>query len=137
MKNIKSLILILILFTTISVSYSQRNINISNINKPNYVISDSLKIGSNMYCDKTIGIRQFPDFLLNSIYIRTASEDKYAQTDDFLYFEVNKEITLFIAHSSNIKNTPLWLKVGFEKTPFFVDIDGDKHFLYKKNFKPG
>ncbi|HEY4788730.1 MAG TPA: transglutaminase domain-containing protein [Bacteroidales bacterium] len=137
MKNPLILITIaLVAFLTSSYDLKKDRPIVSNISKPNYVIVDSLKIGSKQYIDRKYIIKKFPSFLLNSAYIKTANDDKSSKGNDFLSFDVNQKVTVYVALCSTIKVIPSWLKNNFIRTELTITGD-DEYIIYKKDFKAG
>jgi hypothetical protein len=133
-KNL--LIIITIAFLTSSFDLKKDRPIVSKISKPNYIIVDSLKIGSKQYVDRKYTIKKFPSFLLNSTYIKTANEDKTSKGNDFLTFNVNQKVTVYVALCSTIKVIPSWLKNSFIQTELLITGD-DEYVIYKKDFKAG
>jgi hypothetical protein len=91
---------------------SASSLTISNLTvasgKP-YVIASGLQIGSLVYIDRTYTFTTVPASLQGALYIQPANDDKTATTTNFLSFEVNEPVTVYVAYDSRISPKPAWL----------------------------
>lgn len=108
---------------------------ISNVNKENYVVETLMM--KRQYIDRKYKIMKFPSFLSRAKFIKTANDDKMCKGEEFLKFIVNKNVSVFLAHDSNIKVTPTWLKTEFTKTNLIISNGDVDYILYKKDFPVG
>ena len=128
----------LILFISISLASfksSGEDLVISNINKDNYEVTQLMM--KRQYVDRLYKIGKFPSFLVGSKLINTANDDKSSKGEEFLTFNLNKDVSVFVAHWSSIKVTPKWLKESFQRTDLVVNSGEDDYILYKKDFSAG
>ena len=120
---------------TISLGFISNDLKISNINRSNYVVERLMM--KKQYIDRRFKIMKFPSFLVGSQFIKTANDDKFCKGKDFLTFNVNKDVSVFVAHWSDIKIIPDWLKNDFQKTNLILNSGDLDYFLYKKDFPAG
>jgi hypothetical protein len=101
----------------------------------------TLNLGSRVYSDRGYIFTSIPTFLKEKIYILTANTDKFTEGADFLRFNVNKDVKIFIAHDDEYVQKPSWMKRFnkiYEKLEM-TDIDNKTvtFSLYEKEFSKG
>ncbi|HXV77667.1 MAG TPA: hypothetical protein VD788_15240, partial [Candidatus Polarisedimenticolaceae bacterium] len=98
--------------TTASYLYSAV-LELSNLNVlsgKSYQVVENLANGDLVYIDRSFTYSQVPTYLLGSTYIRTANDDKLSDGNvDFLSFDVNRDVTVFVAHDDRYTIKPGWL----------------------------
>lgn len=128
----------LILFISISLTSfksSEEDLVISIVNKDNYEVTQLMM--KRQYVDRWYKIGKFPSFLQGSKLIKTANDDKSSKGENYLTFNVNKDVSVFVAHWSSIKVTPKWLRDSFQRTDLIINSGEDDYILYKKDFSAG
>jgi len=133
-KLIAGIISILMICTVLSGQIND-DLIVSKISKENYK-AEPLK-ENRQYIDRRYMIMEYPSFLSGAKLIRTANEDKSSRGEDFLSFYVNKSVSVFIAHWSEIVTVPSWLKDNYQKTDLKIDNGDGEYVLYLKNFPAG
>ena len=77
--------------------------------KPYEIVYEGLSEGAPVYIDRQYTITGYPASLEGAVYIQTANDDKRRTESDFLSFEVNQDVTVYVAHDLRIANKPAWL----------------------------
>ncbi len=108
---------------------------ISNTSIPGYQWS-SLKTGLNVFIDRGYTYTNFPDRFENLPVLRTANNDKGATGNDFLSFDVNRPVAVYVAYDSRIANLPGWLSSWTATGEQIFDTDTTRD-LYRKDFPSG
>jgi len=99
-----------------------------------YVVAQGLKNAVKCYIDRDYVYGDVPSSLQGAMYIKTANDDKTSKGSQFLTFEVNQDVTVYVAHDNRLAK-PDWLK-SFSATG--MAIRTDKPFsLFKKDFSAG
>jgi fibronectin type 3 domain-containing protein len=103
-----------------SVSYNYVNqLQVTNLNvasgKAYQIVVDGLQNGALVYIDRTYAYSTIPTSLQGATYIKTANDDKASSSASFLTFEVNQDVTVYVAHDDRITTKPSWL-VSFTDT---------------------
>ncbi len=116
------------------------NLTISNITNANgriYVL-DTLSTGKLQYIDRNYTFTNVPSLYKDIKYIKTANDDKTSTGNSFLEFDVNCDVTIYVAHNDRISPKPSWLltftdtgdDLSAEKTPLPFSI-------YARRFSTG
>ena len=74
------------------------------------VVEDGLQSGSLVYIDRIITFKDVPASLLGATYIKTANDDKGLTGASFITFEVNQDVTVYVAHDNRIATKPSWME---------------------------
>jgi len=79
-----------------------------------------------------------PPDLIGSTYIKTSNGDKnFEGTDEFLVFDVNQDVTVYVAHDDRYSIKPSWLS-SFANTGLTLSISGAGDFeLFAKAYPSG
>ncbi len=110
------------------------NLNVSS-NRNYEVVSDGLQDGAIVYTDRGYTFTTVPSSLQGATYIKTANDDKNLSGSSFLTFDVNQDVTVYIAYDDRISVKPSWLSLY---TDIGDNIDTGMQFsLYAKNFSAG
>jgi len=73
-----------------------------------------------------------------STYIKTANDDKNSSGSVFLTFNINRNCTVYVAHSDRIAVKPSWLSTFTDTGANLVTSDASNNLsLYAKNFSAG
>lgn len=135
MKSILAKLGLIIITLTIIFGFKTNDLIISNLSHNNYEVTQLMM--RQQYVDRKYKIQKFPSFLLGAKLIKTANDDKSSNGDEFLTFDVNTNVSVFVAHWSKIKETPKWLKDSFEKTDLILNSGEEDYILYKKDYFAG
>lgn len=98
-------------FTAPANGLENTSLSVSNpmVSDSYEVIQNGVHSGAFAYVDRDYIITDFPDYLGEATYIRTRNDHKDRRDYHFLSFEVNIDVTIYIAHDERILNKPLWL----------------------------
>ena len=100
------------LSTSVTYSYvGQLNINNMTVSsgKSYEIVNNGLQNGATVYIDRTFTFTDMPQNLENATYIKTSNYDKESIDDPFLSFNVDEEVTVYIAHDDRISTKPSWM----------------------------
>ena len=81
--------------------------------KPYEVITNGLQVGALVYIDRGFTFTTIPPSLVGQTYLKTANDDKNSTGTNFLSFEVNQPVTVYVAHDHRITTKPTWLTSAF------------------------
>lgn len=117
------------------------SLHVTKISRDDYVV-DYLMAFKRVYADRDyVFTPPIPDNLQNQLYIQTKNNNKGSSGDDFLSFNVDKPVTVFVGLDDRITSTPMWLiEDKWTKTSQRMTTDDKNspgHTLYSKNFLPG
>lgn len=104
--------------------------------KPYEVVYNGLEIGALVYIDRTYTYSSVPNWLKGSTYIKTANDDKDSTGASFMTFEVNQDVTVYVAHDDRIATEPSWL-VSFTDSGADLAISGTTFSIFAKDFMAG
>lgn len=100
------------------------------------VVQNGLSDGALVYIDRAFGYGGVPSSLNGATYIKTANDDKSSTGISFLTFDVNQNVTVYVAHDDRIILKPSWLS-SFADTGQDVMISNVTHSLWQKDFLAG
>jgi hypothetical protein len=99
--------------------------------EPYEVVLGGLEEDAVVYIDRGYTITELPAYLDGATYIKTANNDKMSTPDDFLSFDVNQDVTIYISHDNRIPQ-PSWLSNEFTDTgDDLVTTDTDFSIFFK------
>jgi hypothetical protein len=102
------------------------------------VVPDGLQEGARVYIDRPYEFTNVPTFLVGQTYIKTANDDKARTDTDFLSFDVNQDVAVYVAHDDRIKDMPAWLDSFTDTGDDVVTNDKNKTLsLYARDFPAG
>jgi chitodextrinase len=105
-------------------------------NRSYEVIDGGLEVGALCYTDRSYTYPEVPAALEGATYIRTANGDMYSRNDgDFMRFEVDRDVTVYVAHDDRNEPRPDWLS-GFSDTGMDVKTYSAMS-LFAKSFPAG
>jgi hypothetical protein len=99
--------------TTVSYNYVNQ-LQVTNLNvasgKAYQIVVDGLQNGALVYIDRSYTYSTIPTSLQGTTYIKTANNDKASNDGaSFITFEVNQDVTVYVAHDDLITTKPSWL----------------------------
>ncbi len=100
------------------------------------IISDGLIQGVPVYIDRDFIFSSVPPELAGKTYIKTANDDKSSSGISFLSFEVNQDVSVYVAHDDRIITKPVWLS-SFADTGEKLVTSDTPLSLYEKDFSAG
>jgi hypothetical protein len=109
--------------------------NLTVASGKSYQVRSGLDNGKNAYIDSTFSYKNVPDVIKGATYIETASSDNYKKHTEFVSFNANRNIVVYVAHDDHITEKPDWLK-NFTDTGNNLSSDGEMS-IYKKTFSAG
>ena len=110
--------------------------NLSVSNGKIYEIVQSLGVGEFVYVDRTHTFTNVPEYFQGAAYIKTANSDKYSTGDDFVNFDVNQDVTVYIGYDVRNAELPPWL-LNFVDTGDEIITTDTSFRLYAKDFPAG
>ena len=123
-----------------TISDDLADIAVSNVivssGKDYEVVQTGLQIGARVYIDRTYTFVNFPDSLAAATYIKTANNDKRSLGDNFLSFDVNRDVTVYVAHDIRITGTPSWL-LNFTDTGNELATSDTTFRIFSREFTAG
>jgi hypothetical protein len=96
----------------------------------------SLDVGKQVYIDRPYEYTSIPSSYSGQKYILTANDDKTSTGDAFLYFHVNLNVTVYVAHDTTISTKPTWLADWIDTEETLVTNDTTLS-LFSKDFTAG
>jgi len=99
------------------------------------VVENGLDLNNLQYIDRTFTFSDIPTGFQGLTYIKTANDDKSSQGNSFLSFDVNQDVTVYVAHRVELTPKPSWL-LSFADTGLILQGSGDFNIL-KKDFPAG
>jgi hypothetical protein len=111
--------------------------NLTVANGKSYVVPASgLQVGSTVYIDRSYTFSTVPAGVQGAVYIQTANDDKAVTTANFLSFEVNQPVTVYVAYDARITTKPAWLGTFTDTGKDFLTSDTKLH-LFARSFSAG
>jgi len=106
------------------------------INSPaNYQV-EAISVGSEIFVDRDFVFTNIPEKYLGKHLIQTANDDKTNIESEFLSFNSNQKVEVYIAYDIRISSLPEWLS-SWTATGESVDGNDTTRMLYKKAFEAG
>ncbi len=113
--------------------------DVSVLGRPEYRVG-TLNPGEPVYGDRTYEFAEpIADDLLWQPYIRTLNNDKDAVGIGFLRFEVDRPVTVVVAHDARFPSPPSWLRFWNKREDVLITTDtyGPERVLYERDFPAG
>lgn len=122
----------LLLFTYIAFHpvYAS-NLTVSNINPTTYEW-DTMEIGKLMFVDRDYIFTDLPQGYVGLDMIRTSKLDRTTTGDNFIAFDVDVPVTVYVAHADSITNKPAWLQGWIDTGDDMVNRS-----IYSRSFAAG
>ena len=95
-----------------------------------------LEVGDEYYIDEPFTLTSIPTVLAGSIWIMTENADYYKSTSDFLSFEVDRDVTVYVAYVAGASTLPSWL-FAFTDTGLQVNTTNGPYNLYSRVYASG
>jgi hypothetical protein len=95
-----------------------------------------LEVGDEYYIDRSHTLTNIPQEIENGIWIMTADDDRNNATRDFLTFEIDRSVRVYVAYDSNASVLPDWL-LAFTNTGLQVGTSNGLLDLYSKDYPDG
>lgn len=73
------------------------------------IMDNGLENGALLYIDRNYAYKSVPAWLEGATYIKTANDDKSSSGDIFVTFDVNQDVTVYVAHDNRITTKPSWM----------------------------
>ena len=100
-------------------------------------VQDTLAIGKLFFFDRTYTFRSVPTPYNNLKYIKTANNDRYNTAATFLQFDVNTDVTVYVAYDDRISPKVNWLSTFTDTGNNLVRSDGVSYSMYARTFPAG
>ncbi len=119
---------------------TNNQLQITNLNvasgKAYQIVVDGLQNGARAYVDrKQHKYSAVPAALNGATYIKTANSDNKSKAASFLTFDVNQDVTVYVAHDDRITAKPSWL--GTETTFDDIVISGNTFSIFASDYLAG
>jgi hypothetical protein len=101
--------------------------------KPYEVVIDGLSAGAPLFIDRSFTVTSLPGTVDGASYIKTANDDKRRSENSFLSFQVNQDVTVYVAYDYRAKSLPDWL-TGWASTGENIGTTDVKFNLFSKDF---
>ena len=88
---------------------------LDNLSPLNYK-QNLIEGGDTYYIDETHTLTNIPSGLDSGVMVLTANADKNNSSNNFLSFDVDRDVTVYIAYDSGATVLPTWLSNGFSIT---------------------
>ncbi|MFZ5424346.1 MAG: glycoside hydrolase family 113 [Patescibacteria group bacterium] len=106
---------------------------ILNLKPTEYLIKE-LKTELQYYFDRNYEITQYPELLNGTKAVVTRNGDKYNNSETFVSFKTNIQLSIFLAYDARATQLPNWLS-NWEKTPMTIQTTDNNFMLLVKNFE--
>jgi hypothetical protein len=100
------------------------------------IVVDGLQNGARAYVDRKHKYSTVPASLQGSTYIKTANSDNKSKAASFLTFDVNQDVTVYVAHDDRITTKPSWL-ASFTGTGDEIVISGNTFSIFASYYSAG
>ena len=97
------------------------------------IVVNGLYNGALVYIDRSFTYSSVPDWLEGATYIKTANDDKGSSGSSFISFDVNQDVTVYVAHDDRISTKPAWL-VPFIDTGYDLTTTDATLSIFEKDF---
>jgi len=100
------------------------------------IVENGLQNGVMVYSDRDYTYSTVPNWLQGTTYIKTANDDKNSSAASFLTFDVNQDVTVYVAYDSRVTTTPSWLESFTDAGDDLVNTDTTLN-LFARNSSAG
>jgi chitodextrinase len=114
-------------------------LEVSNLNKGNYETA-MLTEGDQYYVDRNYTITDIPAEYEGLLWIKTANDDKYNTSEEFLTFTVNQDVTAYIAYDHRATSLPEWITTYYAGTGAEIavsDVEASPLHVWSRDFPAG
>lgn len=99
---------------------------LKNISLNHYQL-DSLRIGEAYYVDRAYKITGLPEEKQQLLWLKTANSDRWRTDTEFLSFQLEASVKIYVGYDSRALNVPYWLEENFTKTNMTVKVSDVSH----------
>jgi hypothetical protein len=100
------------------------------------IVENGLQNGVMAYSDRDYTYSTVPNWLQGTTYIKTANDDKNSSAASFLTFDVNQDVTVYVAYDSRVTTKPSWLESFTDAGDDLVNTDTTLN-LFARNSSAG
>lgn len=102
------------------------------------IVKHGLRNGETAYIDRELTYKNVPSFLEGATFIKTADHDKATSTVGslFLLFNVNQDVTVYVAHDDRIASKPSWMR-SYTDTNVDIITEDTTLSVFAKSFSAG
>jgi len=100
---------------------------------------DLMQIGNPYYIDAPDAVNNIPVTLNDGVWIRTSYDDRLNTRSDFLSFNVDRNVEVYVAYDASATSLPNWLD-SFVRTGESLEVESPNVTsleLYKKSYPAG
>jgi len=95
----------------------------------NHYLLDSLSVGGTYYVDRAYRIMELPESKQKLLWLKTANSDRWRTDEDFLSFQVETNVKIFVGYDSRALSVPTWLEENFVRTNQIVRVSDLSHYF--------
>ncbi len=111
-------------------------VHVANVNHTNYKIA-SLHKGDRIYVDRDYQVDAIPHDLASALWLKTANNDKFSTGEDFLKFDINRKIDLYVGYDARLTSLPNWL-ASWDTTDLEIRLkNGDAYRIFHSTADSG
>ena len=97
---------------------------------------DTLAVGTALYIDRAFIFTSVPAAYAGLAYLRAANDDKNRTENPFITFDVNQDVTVYLALDARASTVPSWM-IGWTDVGDTIGTDDVDHSVYSKSFAAG
>ncbi len=102
------------------------------------IVSQGLRKGAELFTDRDYTYQAVPQKVRGASYVQTANDDSGVTGSDFLSFEVNVPVKVYLLYDSRSDNLPSWARdAGFTKTGDTVETTDVDFDVFSAEFPAG
>ena len=125
-------------YASVVLEATEKPLTVTELSRPGYLV-ENLQVGKKVYTDRAYQFTApIPPRFQDQLYIQTMNQDKDLAGDDFLSFNVNQFVTVYVALDERIATPASWLK-GWSKLDERLTTDDSSpgRTIYAHNFEKG
>jgi hypothetical protein len=96
----------------------------------------TLSNGTKVYVDRSFTYSSIPEEYDGLRYLQTSNDDKNSTENQFLSFDVSRDVVVYVAYDERNTAIPAWLNNWVDTDQVLVNSDTSLH-IYSKNFQKG
>jgi hypothetical protein len=100
------------------------------------VVPNGFLNGARAYADRSYTFSSVPSSMRGLTYIQTSNNDMRSDSNSFMNFTADEDITVFVAHDDRIRRKPRWLS-SFADTRHNILIRNKTLSVFAKDFSKG
>ncbi len=97
------------------------------------IVQNGLQDGVLVYIDRTYTYSGVPVLVEGAPYIKTANDDKLSGGSSFITFDVNQNVSVYVAHDDRVIAKPSWM-TSFTDNGDDLVIASQSHSIWRKDF---